>query len=49
MNRWRVEEQVEKLTAMLRDQKSLPSSLYGFLHENGVDPAQTVLTDFTED
>lgn len=34
---------------MLRGQETLPRSFYGLLHENGIDPAQTVLTDVTED
>ncbi len=49
MHRSRVEEQVEKLTRLLRSRESLPRSFYGLLHEHGINPDETVLTDFVED
>jgi hypothetical protein len=49
MHRWRVEEQVERLTRLLRSRESLPHSLYGLLYEHGINPDKTALTDFVED
>ena len=49
MHLWRVEEQVQRLTRLLRSRESLPRSLYGLLHEHGINPDETALTDFVED
>ena len=49
MNRWRVEEQIERLTALLRDGRSFPRSFYELLNERGIDTGRAILTDLVED
>lgn len=49
MHRRRVEGRVVRLTRLLRSRESLPRRFYGLINEHGIDPDETVLTDFLED
>jgi hypothetical protein len=49
VDRWRVVEQVERLTSLLRDGECLPRSFHDLIREHGIDPERAALADLVED
>lgn len=49
MKRWRVKEQVTRLTGFLRSEEVLPQALHELLTERGVSLSETALADIVED
>ena len=49
MRRWRVEEQIERLTKRLRSRQGLPRGFYEILDGHDINTAATVLTDLFPD